>query len=292
MHRFPRSLIVFAALSLLGATACASGGGESSEEALVFAFPPGADDPEQLSQVQPVADHIAEAAGREITTESPADYMGVVEALRQGHVDVALLSPFATAIGQEAGGLDVGLAWEAGDEPASVLIARADSGIETVADVEGRQVAFVDPGSTTGHFMPRALLDEAGLEAGSDYEMTFAGGHDSALLALDQGGVDVAATAAMLVETFTESGLVDPDEIVVLAESDPIPVGLTIVFSEDVDPAVRADIVERLPGLLADDESLSELMGGETVITDPGEDVFAPLLDVASSVGLDLEDIR
>ncbi|MCK9870569.1 phosphate/phosphite/phosphonate ABC transporter substrate-binding protein [Nocardiopsis dassonvillei] len=293
MHRHPRSaLTALTALSVLALAACAPAEGDTADEALVFAFPPGTDDPEQLAQVEPVSDHIAEATGREIVTESPADYMGVVEALRQGHVDVALLSPFATAIGQQAGGLDVGLVWEATDDPASVLLTRADSGIETVADVEGRQVAFVDPGSTTGHFMPRALLKEEGLEAGTDYEMTFAGGHDSAALALAQGGVDVAATSAMLVGTLTEAGVIDPEEVVVLAESGPIPVGVTIVFSEDLDERTRTAVVERLPELVEGDEALTTLLGEGEAIADPDAEVFAPLLEVAESVGLELEDIR
>ncbi|WP_306366213.1 phosphate/phosphite/phosphonate ABC transporter substrate-binding protein [Nocardiopsis sp. CC223A] len=292
MRRTPRTLTLIAALSALALTGCSAADPAADDDTLVFAFPPGTDDPEQLAQIEPLADLVGEVSGREVTTESPADYMGVVEALRQGHVDVAFLSPFATAIGQEAGGLDVGLVWEAGDDPASVLLVRADSGIESVDDVAGHQVAFVDAGSTTGHFMPRALLAEAGLEADEDYEMTFSGGHDSGLLALSQGGVDVAATSYMLVETFTEAGLIDPEEVVVLAESDPIPVGGTIVFSEDVDPGVRAAIVEGLPGGVEGLAGMEQIFGGQEVIADPGPEVFAPLLAVAESVGLSLEDIR
>lgn len=289
-----RRLLGTAAVLLLGTlTAC---GGESdaatADEAITFAFPPGTEDPEQLAQIEPLADMIGEATGREVATESPADYLGVVEAVRTGHVDVAFLSPFAAAIGNQAGGLDVGLAWEAGDDPAGVLLARAGSDIEALEDVAGHEVAFVDPGSTTGHFMPRAALAEAGLEAGTDYEMTYAGGHDSAILALQQGSVDVAATAAMLRQTFIDSGVMDPEEIRVIGETEPIPVGSTIVFSEEVDPEVRSAIVAELPDLVAADEAMGEIFGGENAIADPDDEVFAPLLQATELIGLELEDIR
>ncbi|MFV2197544.1 phosphate/phosphite/phosphonate ABC transporter substrate-binding protein [Nocardiopsis sp. LOL_012] len=292
MHSLPRKLTLLTAACALALTGCSSSDGDSGSGELVFAFPPGTDDPEQLAQIEPVADIVGELAGREVVTESPADYMGVVEALRQGHVDVAFLSPFATAIGQQAGGLDVGLVWEAGDEPASVLMVRADSGIETVDDVAGQQVAFVDAGSTTGHFMPRALLAEAGLEPDEDYEMTFSGGHDSGLLALQQGSVDVAATAAQLVDVFTDAGVIDPDRVVVLAESDPLPVGSAIVFSEDVDPGVREQIVAGMPDRVAENEDMALIFGGHSAVADPAPEVFAPLLEVVEAVGLSLEDIR
>jgi len=51
----------------------------------------------------------------------------------------------------------------------SVLIANTASGIQTLEDVKGKQVAYGDPASTSSHLIPRALLLKNGLDASQDY---------------------------------------------------------------------------------------------------------------------------
>ena len=47
----------------------------------------------------------------------------------------------------------------------TVFIARTDSGIETLADLRGRTIAFEDRGSTTAFLLPLAMLRRRGIEA-------------------------------------------------------------------------------------------------------------------------------
>lgn len=266
--------------------------GADDAGALTFAIPPGADDPELLTQLDTMSAAVADATGREVEMESPTSYLGVVEAVRNGHVDVAMLSPFAAALGLKAGSVDPLLVWDADDEPASVCLSGADSGIDDVEDVAGAQVAFVDPGSTTGHFMPRAMFAEAGLEADRDYEMTFAGGHDSALLGLANGSVDVACTASAIYPTFVEQGVVDESQVQQFAESGPIPIGLVIVVREDLDDATRQALIDNLPDFVADDDGLVGMFGDGGVTANPAADVFEPLVEIANLAGVELEDVR
>ncbi len=283
-----------AVLALAGCSAPATAeSGSDPTEPLVFAMPPGTDDPELATQVDTVAALIAEATGREVVVEQPADYLGVVEAVRNGFVDVALMSPFSTALAVENGSVDPLLAWEADQEPASYCLVRADSDIEELADVEGRTIAFVDPGSATGHFMPRSQLAQEGLVAGEDYTSTFSGGHDSGILAMVNGSVDVACTARQLVPVFEEAGLFAEGEVRIISESGPIPVGITIIARTDLDDTTRQQIIDFLPDALATDGGALEIFGGsDRSIANPGSDIFDPLLKVAQDVGISLEDIR
>ncbi|WP_129666984.1 phosphate/phosphite/phosphonate ABC transporter substrate-binding protein [Phytoactinopolyspora endophytica] len=300
-----RGVLLAAVLALTTWSCSSDDSGETSDETtelsaenpaaegeLTFAVPPGADDPELLAQLDTMSGAVAEATGREIQQESPASYLGVVEAVRNGHVDVAMLSPFAAALGLEAGSVDPLLVWGAEDQPASVCLSGIDSGIDNVEDVAGAQVAFVDPGSTTGHFMPRALFAEAGFEADEDYEMTFAGGHDSAILGLANGSVDVACTAAMIYPTFVEQEIIDESTMQKFAESGPIPIGLVIVVREDLDDATREALIDNLPGIISDDEGLVGMFGIGEVTANPEAEVFDPLVDIATLAGVDLEDVR
>jgi phosphonate transport system substrate-binding protein len=185
------------------------------------------------------------------------------------------------------------LVWGASKEPASFCLARTDSGVNTLADVKGRQVAFVDPGSTTGYFMPKSLLARAGLTDGTDYKSTFAGSHDSAIMAMVNGSVDVACTARQLSPTFLEKKVFTEDNVKIIAKSDPIPVGISIVVRKDLDEQARTALKEKLPALMAGNAKIAKTLGltGEPT-ADPAFSTYEPLVKVAESVGVDLEDLR
>ncbi len=86
------------------------------------------------------------------------------------------------------------------------FIALPDSGINTVEDVRGKQVAVSTPGSNSSYFAERTLR-EAGLEPGSDVQLVSVGSASDSWTAVSQGVVDVAWTASPLSERIAaESG--------------------------------------------------------------------------------------
>lgn len=260
---------------------------------LRFAMPPGVDDPQLILAVDDMADLIATAVDREVITENPADYMAVVEAIRGGFVDVAFMSQFVTALAIETGAVSPLVVWEAEQLPAAYCLVRADSPFQTVADLRGAEVAFVDPGSTTGHFMPRSLLAQNGLEYDVDYRSRFAGGHDTAILALLNESVDVACTARQLYGIFLDAEFFTEDEVRIIGETAPIPVGVSIVVRTDMDDATRDALAASVPGAIMSDPTMMLLVGGATdYIVNPDRDVYAPLLQVARDVGLNIDDLR
>ncbi len=70
------------------------------------------------------------------------------------------------------------------------ILARTDSGIRGLADLEGRTFAFSDETSTSGHIFARALLDRAGVRLGRTF---FAGGHPNVVQAVADGKVAAGA---------------------------------------------------------------------------------------------------
>ena len=259
----------------------------------MFATPPGTDDPEEQAIMGDLSGMVGQATGRTVENLQPADYLGVVEAVRNGSVDVAVLSQFSAALAYKTDSVDPLLVWGASTEPASFCLTRTDSGVNTLDDVKGRQVAFVDPGSTTGYFMPKSLLAKSGLIDGTDYRSTFAGNHDAAVLAMANGSVDVACTARQLYPTFLEKGVFTDQDVKIIAKSDPIPVGISVVVRKDLDEGARESLKDELPALMAANEKLAKTFGlkGEPT-KDPEFSTYAPLVDVAQSVGVDLEDLR
>ncbi|MEM7406111.1 MAG: phosphate/phosphite/phosphonate ABC transporter substrate-binding protein [Pseudomonadota bacterium] len=86
--------------------------------------------------------------------------------LGRGEVDWVTAQVFGASILVDAGVAEVlAQRWKKGRENyRSLLFVRADSGIGSMAELRGRVVAFEDPSSTTGWFIPASTLVSKGLE--------------------------------------------------------------------------------------------------------------------------------
>lgn len=260
---------------------------------LTFALPPSTDDPALAERSAAVAELIAEATGREVEIQQPADYTAVVESVRSGFTDIAMTSQFATALAYENGSVTPIIVWGQEDAPASLCFVRADSDIHGLDDFSGAQIAFVDPASTTGHFLPKAMLTRHGYTEGRDYTATFAGSHEAAVLAMLNGAVDLTCTARQLVPRYTGQGLLTEDNSRQIAQTAPLPLGMSVVVSAELDEATRHRLTENLPEALMAQEDLSDLYGGATSYQlDPDKSVYEPVLRIAREAGVELEDIR
>lgn len=71
------------------------------------------------------------------------------------------------------------------------VMARTDSGIRRLSDLEGRSFAFSDETSTSGHIFPRMLLDRNKVNLGRIY---FAGGHPNVVQAVWDGKAMAGST--------------------------------------------------------------------------------------------------
>jgi len=96
-------------------------------------------------------------------------------------------------------------------------------GLDTLANVEGKRVAFVSQGSTSGYLVPALGLLEAGVDPETGIESVFAGGHDSAVQAVYDGDAEVGVSfndaRGQLADTVTDVG----EKVVVFGWSAPIP---------------------------------------------------------------------
>lgn len=73
----------------------------------------------------------------------------------------------------------------------AAYIVRRDSGIRTLADLEGKTWAYPDAGSTSGYLIPLTELTNAGITVG---EEVAAGGHNQVVQAVYNGEVDFGTT--------------------------------------------------------------------------------------------------
>lgn len=84
----------------------------------------------------------------------------------------------------------------------AVIATRADTGIESLADLEGKTVIMEEIGSTSAHLGPTVILIEADLEPGKDVEVQMLG--DNFVHAFANGRGDALGAGAHDFEALTE----------------------------------------------------------------------------------------
>jgi phosphonate transport system substrate-binding protein len=277
-------------------TADAADAPTASDAPITIATLPMSDDPTQVNPVEALVELLEAETGREVEVTDVPDYLSVVEAIRADHVDIGIMSGFPSALAVNTGEVDALLAWEGSEEPVSTCVVLEDSPIQTVADLEGKTVAFADQASSSGYFMPVFMLHEEGLEQGTDYEAIFAGGHEGSFAALQQGQVDAACTAFVLTEMGAPMFPFADGEWRAVGESPAMDIMGTVLARQSLDDETRTLLEEALPKVFSEENA--EALGayssfaGLDVTIAPEPSAFASFAEIAAVAGVELEDLE
>lgn len=271
-----------------GSDAEANATGADNPDTLKIGLPPGEADPKFQEQFTPVTDLIADSTGKSVDVTTTSDYLAIVEAMRSKLIDVAVFSPFPTPLAEQVADVQP-LVVAKGAPYSSVIVCDVDSGVKELADLDGKSIAWVDPGSTSGNYIPKLMLKRAGVDPEKDVEGTYAGGHDVAELAVQQGSTDCAADAKTSYQQMVDQGVIDGDQQKIIAESDPIPISLVIIMRAGLDPKIGEQITD---GFTTDpDPKVLEVVGA-TSFDKAKESDFTIFKDAAKELGVDLSEIK
>jgi phosphonate transport system substrate-binding protein len=104
------------------------------------------------------------------------------------------------------------------------IITYPGSGIESPADIKGKQLAFTSPTSNSGFKAPSAILkSEFGLEAEKDFEPVFSGKHDNSILGVANKDYPAAAIANSVMSRMLEREVITPDQVTSIYKSQTFP---------------------------------------------------------------------
>lgn len=231
-------------LAALLAFACATGVAQAAGMLNVGLVP--AEDPRLIvNDNQALLDALRTALQMEIKPFVATDYNGVIEALRSKKLDIALLGPFSYVLAASVANVEAFVLPETakqGPKYHAVIIARKDRNIRSLADLDGKTFAFVDPSSTSGHLFPKAGLIKAGLDPDRMFSrVIFSGGHDASAIAVQNGKVDAAAIADALLEVAYQRGLAKREDVAVVWTSAPIP-GAPFAYRRDLPEDLKAKL--------------------------------------------------
>jgi len=238
---------------------------EPEVEELVLGFFPSADVENMAETAEPFGTYLTEELGIPVTTEVLTDYSGLIEAMRNQHVDIAFLPPFAYVQAEERAEAEVLLKAirDGSDSYVAQYNVPADSNLQTIDDLvetEGLVWAFTDYASTSGYLFPAQQLMEKGVEELDEHFMLReVGAHDQAILALVDGQADFATTFQDA-RVRVEEEIPDINEQVrVIGTTDEIP-NATLSVRSELPEDVKADIEEAFLAINDNEEMLEVLL--------------------------------
>ncbi|TXD89739.1 phosphonate ABC transporter substrate-binding protein [Mitsuaria sp. TWR114] len=261
--------------------------------ALTIGLIPAEDSQAMIESSRQVLDALQQQLGMPVKPFVATDYNGVIEALRAKKLDVAYLGPFSYVLASsvaEVEAFSVAVTKKAGQSAyRSVILARKDSGLRSVAELKGRNFAFVDPSSASGHLFPKAGLQQTGLDPETYFgRVVFSGSHDASILAVANRKVDAAAVADRIFNSAVAKGTVKQDDFVVLWSSRPIPES-PMVWRKDLDPALKEKLAKALANLKDVKWGDQGVLNGFQPTSDAAYDVVR---DTAKVLKLDLRSMK
>lgn len=261
---------------------------EVEEQVLKVGLIPNENHEEMLSINQPLKDYLEKELDMKVELFVAADYVGVIETMKAGKLDIAYYGPLTYVLAKDkTGAIPLVKALVKG-EPTyhSVIITRKDSGIESVEDLRGKVFAFGDPASTSSHLMPNSMLREKGIIPETDLQPQFTGGHDAVALTVFNGQAAAGALNENNYKNLIEKGIIKEDELTVLLKSNPIP-EYPWAARGDLDPALVEKLITAFINITDEAILKPQLATGFVAAADEDYDVIRNIVDV---LGINLEE--
>lgn len=247
---FRNSVLAASAFIALPALAACGSGEAATTDTLTFAAIPAESSQSLQSDFANIVALLEQEAGVTIEFQNASDYAAVIEGQRAGQIDMASYGPFSYVIAKDSGVDIEAVAAPTNDKdvaPAytSLAYVREDSDINSLEDIDGQEVCFVDAASTSGYLVPMKGLLDAGKSMEDDMTQVLAGGHDASMLSLDSGNCEVAFAHDSMLDTLVGSGQLEENAVRAIWESDPIPED-PIALSNSIDPEIAEKITTAL----------------------------------------------
>ena len=165
---------------------------------LVFAIIPAENASGVVERYTPFVNYLAKELGTKVTLRIANDYAAIIEGQRAGNIHIGMYGPASFARARMTGAKVDAFAIETNIDGTkgyhSVFFVKKDSPFQKVEDLKGKNLGLVDPNSTSGNNVPRFVLNGMKIEPETFFsKVVYTGSHENAIIALQQGTVDIAA---------------------------------------------------------------------------------------------------
>lgn len=211
--------ITLIALALIAA-GCKNNGATGSRT-LKLSMIPTTDPGKVIRESQPLVDYLERETHSKVDLTVPTNYAAVVEAIVNDQVDIAYLGGFTYVQSVKRAGVLPLVQRERDRQFHSLFITNKDSGINSLADLNGRRFAFGDVNSTSGHLMPEYFMRQAGVDPDVIAKALYSGGHDATALAVANRKVDAGALDEAVYQKLVDDGKIDKAQVRVFYTTPP-----------------------------------------------------------------------
>ncbi len=214
---------------------------------LTFSYVPTTDAEAYREGFKEFVAHLAKAVGR------PCEYVvfkspeAELKALQEGKLAVAGINTgnIPTAVNQCGFVPIYGLASDKGVTNYQMLIiVPADSKIESLMDLRGKELTLTEPGSNSGFKAPLVLLSkDKNLQPGQDFSIRYSGGHNESIAGIAKKQYQAAAVASDVLRRAIANGEIKKEQYRVIYESEDFPTaGFGYVYN--LKPEIVAKVKE------------------------------------------------
>ena len=176
--------------------------------------------------------YLSREIGVPVKLRIAGDYAAVIEGQRAEQIHVAYFGPASYARARMIGVKTTPFAIEVNKGGVkgyhAVFYVKTNSPYQKVEDLKGKSIALVDPNSTSGNNVPRYAMDKMGIKPEDFFgKVVYSGSHVNAVMALNQGTVDMAAnwwnneTDSELIR-MADKGMVKREDFRIIFKSDQI----------------------------------------------------------------------
>jgi len=226
-----RSVLALAASSVLAISAQAQDWKAKYPE-LVFATIPAENAAQVTERFKDFGAYLSKEIGIPVRLRVVGDYAAIIEGQRAEQIHIAYYGPASYARARMIGVKTTPFAIEVAKGGVkgyhAVFYVKANSPYKTIADLKGKNLGLVDPNSTSGNNVPRFAMNEMKINPEEHFsKVVYTGSHVNAVMALNQGTVDVAANwwnnenDSELVR-MSDKGMVKKEDFRIIFKSDQI----------------------------------------------------------------------
>jgi phosphonate transport system substrate-binding protein len=292
--------LLFALVAVLALLLPACGPGKLGTEKnpIIWAVVPSGETERVVTGFEEVAGMVFDETGLVIQPFVATEYAGVIEALCSDppKAHMASLATFSYILASERGCADVALVSVRYGSAVynGQIFVRADSGIESVADLAGKTICRPDPLSTSGWIIPSITLRAAGIDPDTDLaQVVDAGSHDASVAGVYNGDCD-AGTSFVDARGNIEEDYPDVMDVIKVIEiSADIP-NDGVQFVTGFDPELRAQIVAALLAIADTDAGVEALdvAYSWTALEEHDDSFYDPFRQVLDAAGVSVEEFE
>lgn len=243
MKRFASLVLVVLMLCLVAVPAFAMKNGETPKR-LVLGMVPSREADKLVQNLEPLAEILTQEIGVDVVTYISTSYNGLIEAMGKGKVDIGMFGPFGMVLAEDRYQVEiiVNTVRYGSNEYRAQFNVRTESGIETLEDLKGKTIAFVDAASASGYLFPYVYLkNQVGIDPEKDITYIFAGGHDAGVLSVYNGDVDCSLSFTDARKSIRDEYPDVMEKLTVIGYTDYIP-NDGVVVRKELDDALIAKI--------------------------------------------------